>query len=136
MDPVYTVESWLASNFEAFYALKEQFQLGDEWTFSIASPDVVPQDASAEAIDDLNGAAAFTLRRIQALRHVLKRQPWADVDKQELRMMASYVADLNVFYSNLEARMLLNSIYAATIERARGDTRNLGAVIALGMQAR
>jgi hypothetical protein len=136
MDPEATVESWLASSSGAFHALKEQFQLGHEWTFSIESPDVVPQDASAEAIDDLNGAAAFTLRRIQALRHVLKRQPWEDVSRSELRMMASYVSDLNVFYSNLDDRNLLNSINQPVIEQARGDSRNLAASIALGLRSR
>lgn len=83
---------WFGVSGELFCALKREFALTDTWAFSVAGPDVAPSDADPQDLRDLDGAAAFMLRRIQAIRKVL-----IDGATEPERLIVGYASDLYTF---------------------------------------
>lgn len=84
---------WYESCPGAFEALKSRYGLDDTWQFSIGRPDVMdPND-----LTDPRGAAAFMLRRMQAVYYLLSEPFNSTVANQ----LCGYVADIATYLTNV-----------------------------------
>lgn len=64
-------DEWSVAALAVFQKLKDSQSLEDTWTFSISSLDDIPSDVLGGVLRDPQGAAAFALRRMQALQYLL-----------------------------------------------------------------
>ena len=93
------IQDWLSASIPGFFALKTAYGLGDTWTFTIANPDLTHvDDVIVGEIRDPRGAAAFMLRRIQALRIILNH---SEISSLGLVKSLGYAADLSDYLSHL-----------------------------------
>lgn len=112
---------WLEQSEALFYALKREFALGDTWEFSIARPDSLPTGADPRDLRDIEGAVAFMLRRIQAIRNLLiVGGPYQE------ELVLRYAADLYLFLHRVVTGGLIeNPLHEGIVFSSAESTKNL-----------
>lgn len=109
--------AWLGIADELFYALKEEFDVPKSWTFQVEASRVAPEE-----LWSAQGAAAFMLRRIQAVR-VLCELENSEARGHLLREHAS--ALYPYLWETSQTGLVANPLHQGTVTQAAELTKNL-----------
>lgn len=111
---------WPIVSGDAFLLVKRLYDLPDQWSFQIGSPDLDPEEMKSEA-----GEAAFMLRRLQALRYLT-----GDLRCAPLSVVFGHADELNRYLPTLISRdRVVESgeadFLVLTLERLEGNLRSI-----------
>lgn len=114
------VQRWMRVSFDLFGSLKRLFDLPATWTFDIKTPDL--DETTRGQLHESQGAAAFMLRRIQAMRHLIAE---GTLDTPALKLLLAYSNDLNQYLNTLsETHNMAPHVYE-DVKTAAKPTRDL-----------
>lgn len=110
-------EEWIRCAPQAFLFLKEIYGLGDAWSFPIERIDQAPADSDPNDLQDEAGAAAFMLRRMQAIWFLLE----SDMSEHSRGLCLGYASDLAAYLiaitrDSVNSNGALAEVRAATVQ--------------------
>lgn len=109
--------AWLANSDELFHALKEEFDVPDQWTFDLSTPSVAPEE-----LRSAQGATAFMLRRVQAVRLLCEQED----SEAQAHLLREHASSLYPFlHEAAHAGLVANPIHQGVATRAAELTKNL-----------